>query len=200
MPNNAYVLHSTWRVPGDVQTVYDVVSDADNLAEWWPSGFLRVTVLERGDEDGLGKLLEVVTKGWLPYTILWRQRVTAVDEPWGFTIDVEGDFAGRGVWSFRQDGENDVVADFDWRISATKPLLRVLSPLLKPVFAWNHRWVMARGEESLRLEVQRRSSPTPEARAAIPLPPGPTWPHRRRHPGDQNVGHGPRTMASTEGR
>jgi hypothetical protein len=52
--------------------------------------------------------------------------------------------------------------------------------LLKPVFAFNHRWAMARGEEGLKLELLRRRAPTAEARATVPPPPGPTWPHRRR--------------------
>jgi hypothetical protein len=30
--NNAYVLFSEWQVPGNVQAVYEVVSDADGLA------------------------------------------------------------------------------------------------------------------------------------------------------------------------
>ena len=32
MANNAYVLFCEWQVPGNVQAVYDVVSDADGLA------------------------------------------------------------------------------------------------------------------------------------------------------------------------
>ena len=43
------------------------------------------------------------------------------------------------------------------RIRAEKPLLRYLSFLLKPVFSANHRWAMARGEESLRAELGRRA-------------------------------------------
>ena len=46
---------------------------------------------------------------------------------------------------------------YDWRIRAEKPLLRYLSFLLKPVFSANHRWAMARGEESLKAELARRA-------------------------------------------
>jgi hypothetical protein len=73
-----------------------------------------------------------------------------------------------------------VQVEFDWRIDADKPLLRYGSPELKPIFNWNHRWVMARGEESLRLVLRRRAATTHEERDAVPPPPGPTWPHRRR--------------------
>jgi hypothetical protein len=176
---HVYALQSTWEVDGTVQEVYDIVSDADGLDQWWPSGFLRVDVLERGDAIGLGKVLEVVTKGWLPYTIHWWQRVTEIDPPNGFTIEVNGGFNGRGVWSFSQVGQV-VHVDFDWRIDADKPLLRYGSPILKPIFTWNHRWIMARGEESLKLELERRRASTNEEREAVPPPPAPTWPHRRR--------------------
>lgn len=68
-----------------------------------------------------------------------------------------------------------MVITYEWQVQAAKPLLRRLSWLLKPLFAANHRWAMARGEESLRLELRRRRATTPEARAVIPDPPQPRF-------------------------
>jgi hypothetical protein len=48
---------------------------------------------------------------------------------------------------------------------------------MKPIFSANHRWAMARGEESLKLEIARRHARTPEEEARIPQPPPPTFPH-----------------------
>ncbi len=93
-------------------------------------------------------------------------------------LEARGDFVGTGVWTFA-GGDEGTDIEFDWRLRAEKPLLRRLSFLLKPVFAANHRWAMARGEQSLRLELRRRRAINPEERARIPLPPGPTFPHRR---------------------
>src|SRR5207249_4543352 len=62
---------------------------------------------------------------------------------------------------------------YDWRLRAEKPLLRNLSFLLKPLFEANHRWAMAQGEESLKLELARRRAISDAARAAVPPPPGP---------------------------
>ena len=76
------------------------------------------------------------------------------------------------MWTLRQDGEW-VEAEFDWRIRAEKRLLRWFSPVLKPAFGANHRWAMARGQDSLRLEVERRRVETAEELARIPTPPGP---------------------------
>ena len=68
-----------------------------------------------------------------------------------------------------------MVITYDWRVSAGKPLLRRLGWLLRPAFAANHRWAMARGEESLKLELRRNRATTAAQRAAGPAPPGPTF-------------------------
>ena len=54
---------------------------------------------------------------------------------------------------------------YDWRLRAEKPLLRNLSFLLKPLFEANHRWAMAQGEESLKLELARRRAASDAMRA-----------------------------------
>jgi hypothetical protein len=40
--------------------------------------------------------------------------------------------------------------DIEEQVIAEKPLIRALSPLLKPLFAWNHYWTTPRGEAGLR--------------------------------------------------
>jgi hypothetical protein len=45
---------------------------------------------------------------------------------------------------------------------------------MKPIFGANHRWAMAQGEASLKLELARRHAATAEERAQVPAPPGPT--------------------------
>jgi hypothetical protein len=173
MPNNEYHFITRWRVQGTVQEVFEILSDAPDLVRWWPSVYLDVQQVQPGDERGVGRVISLYTKGWLPYTLRWQFRVTESRAPQGFSLEAWGDFVGRGVWTFEQDGPW-VNIIYDWRIRADKPLLRYLSFLLKPLFAANHRWAMARGEESLQLELARRRAPTPDERALIAPPPGPT--------------------------
>jgi hypothetical protein len=98
--------------------------------------------------------------------------------PNGFTIEATGDFVGRGVWTFVQEGAWVGVA-FDWRLRVEKMGVKELSPLLRPIFAANHRWAMRRGEESLKLELARRRAKA-GGQADLAAPPGPTltspWP------------------------
>jgi hypothetical protein len=169
---NDYQFLSRWRVDGTCGEVADVLGDPLALPRWWPSVYLSVDQIAPPDANGLGRRVRLRTKGWLPYTIAWEFEVVESRYPHGFTIVARGDFDGRGVWTFTQDG-GSVDITYDWRLRAEKPLLRHLSFLLRPMFEANHRWAMAQGETSLRLELARRRATSDSALARIPPPPGP---------------------------
>jgi hypothetical protein len=172
MDGNEYHVVTRWRVEGTCGEVADVIGAPLELTRWWPAVYQEVTEIEPPDEQGLGGRVRLVTTGWLPYTLTWECVVTGSRYPNGLTLDVSGDFVGRGVWTFEQDGAF-VNVTFDWRVAAEKPLLRRWSAALKPVFEANHRWAMEQGEESLKLELARRRAVSVEAARAIPPPPGP---------------------------
>lgn len=174
MVRNDYHFITRWRVESTLEEISAIIGNADDLPRWWPAVYLEVRELAPGGPAGVGKVIDLFTKGWLPYTLRWQFRVTESRVPFGFTLEAQGDFVGRGVWSFAQHG-HFIDITYDWRISAEKPLLRRLSFLLKPIFAANHRWAMRTGEESLALELRRRRARTTAERAAIPPPPGPTF-------------------------
>ena len=181
MAANDYHFVTTWHVPATPAEITAVLGAADELARWWPSVYLDVRVVEPGDASGVGKVVDLWTKGWLPYTLRWRFTVDRSDPPHGFHLVATGDFVGEGTWTLTEErpagdpnGPRTSVS-YDWRIVAEKGLLRWLSPVMRPVFGANHRWAMARGDESLRLELlRRRTAGDPAARALVPPPPGPT--------------------------
>jgi hypothetical protein len=142
-------------VEATVSEVADILKKSTELPRWWPSVYLDVQELSPGDKDGIGKVVSLHTRGWLPYTLRWQFRVTESRYPNGYTLEASGDFDGRGIWTFEQE-DKWVNVVYDWRIRADKPLLKSLSFLLKPLFSANHRWAMSRGEESLKLELLRR--------------------------------------------
>jgi len=170
-----YTFLTTWRVRATAQEVAEILGDAPALARWWPSVYLDVKELSPGDPNThVGRVIELYTKGWLPYTLRWKFTVTESNPPHGFSLVAEGDFVGTGVWTITQDGDH-AVAIYDWRIAATKPLLRYGTFVMRPLFAANHRWAMARGQESLELELRRRRARTAAEREAVPAPPGATF-------------------------
>src|SRR6266545_3954715 len=154
MPSNDYHFITRWRIQGAIEEISAIIADAPSLTRWWPSVYLEVRELDPGDARGLGKVVDLYTKGWLPYTLRWQFRVSEIASN-GFTLQAEGDFVGRGIWTFEQHGDWAIVT-YDWKIQADKPLLRRLSFLMKPIFAANHHWAMDQGERSLKLELPRR--------------------------------------------
>ena len=169
---NDYHFITHWRIEASEEAVYDLISHPADYPRWWPSVYLDAAVLDPGGQDGLGRRVRFHTKGWLPYTLRWESCAIEKERPRRLVVRATGDFDGRGIWTLEQHGES-VNVTFDWQLIADKPLLRYLSFLFKPAFAANHRWAMARGEESLRLELLRRRAQTDEARAPVPAPPAP---------------------------
>lgn len=174
-----YQFTTRWRFDASPEEVWSILANAEELPRWWPSVYLGATRIEAGDANGIGQVTSLWTKGFLPYTLRWRFRVSEVERPHRLALDAVGDVVGRGVWTLSGTADGTDVT-FDWRIRAEKPFLRALSFLLKPVFSANHAWAMARGRESLGLELGRRRATSEEERARIPAPPGPTFPHRLR--------------------
>ncbi len=184
MASNEYHFITTWRIAATPEEITDVLSDAVDLARWWPSVYLTVSVAEPGDATGVGQVVDLWTKGFLPYTLRWRFRIIRADPPHGFELEAIGDFDGRGIWTLGQvagpDAPGGALTDvsYDWLVIAQKGILKRLSFAMKPIFGANHHWAMRRGEDSLKLELARRHAVSdPTIRDALPPPPGPTFPH-----------------------
>ncbi|HWS72610.1 MAG TPA: polyketide cyclase, partial [Thermoanaerobaculia bacterium] len=107
MALNDYHFATDWRVRGTVAEVLEILGDPLDLPRWWPAVYLGVTKLQDGTFD-------LHTKGFLPYTLRWRFRVTEQRAD-GFALDAFGDFVGHGDWRLTQEGD-EVKIVYDWRI------------------------------------------------------------------------------------
>jgi hypothetical protein len=152
MSTNQYHFVTNWRVPAKIEAVFDILSDPLDLPRWWSAVYLEVKELEAGDDSGIGRVIDLHTRGWLPYTLRWRFRVLEVNPPITIKIQAFGDFEGYGEWKLRQDDEMaDII--YDWQVTATKPILKTFSFLFKPVFSANHHWAMRQGLSGLQTEL-----------------------------------------------
>ncbi|MBY0227864.1 MAG: polyketide cyclase [Gemmataceae bacterium] len=161
MASNRYSFLTRWRVPARIEDAYAVLEDTLSLPRWWPSVFLKV------EETG-PSTYALLTKGWLPYLLRWQARTLEKVFPTRIRLGASGDFDGGGLWELRQEGGIAAI-DYTWEVVADKPLLKWFSWIMKPLFSANHGWAMARGRESLELELRRRRG------EKVPLPPGPTF-------------------------
>lgn len=172
MPTNAYHFLDQWQVRGDLQEVSEILGAAGDYPRWWPSTYLKVTTEIRGDENQVGQSGKILAQGWLPYRIRFDYQVTESRKPHGFSLKASGDLSGTGIWKLKQDGEW-VKLSYDWTVIADKPILRLLSPILKPLFRSNHNWTMKMGEKSLQRELDLRHCRDAVAAFHLQPPPGP---------------------------
>ena len=80
-----------------------------------------------------------------------------------FEVSVVGDLRGTGIWTLTPT-EEGVHVRFDWRVHADRSFLRVLTPVLRPLFRWNHnvaiKQAMAGLESYARAHTQSVASPS----------------------------------------
>ena len=152
-----YVFIDEWEVGAPIEDVFEALADARTYPEWWRPVY--ITVVADGPPE-VGSVSHQYFKGRLPYKLRTRSTIVAMERPARFEIEVEGDLSGRGVWTLRE-ADGRVRVHFDWRVNADRRLLRYLTPVLRPLFRWNHNWSIARAMEGLEPYARDRSQGTP---------------------------------------
>jgi len=156
MPANAYRFVERWTVPEfSPQQVYDVLSDARLLPEWWTGVYLEATPEDGSGAPRVGGRARVKARGFLPYVLHMTLEATVLEPGKVVEVRTRGDL--DGVWRATLSAEGaGTRVDIVETVAAEKPFIRLLSPLLKPVFAWNHYWTTPRGEAGLRAYLAKR--------------------------------------------
>ena len=161
-----YVFVDEWDVAAAPQAVFDALADARTYPEWWTPVYIDV------DAEGpptLGKVSRQHFKGRLPYHLHTSSTITRLEPPHVVQGDVEGDLRGRGTWTLTPTPTGTHVR-FDWRVFADRKLLRALTPVLRPVFRWNHNWAIARAMDGLESYARATSANAPESAAPAENP------------------------------
>ncbi len=148
-----YVFIDEWDVDAPIEAVFDALADARTYPQWWRAVYLEV---EADGPPGVGAVSRQHFKGRLPYTLNITSTVTRFEPPTEVEADVDGDLSGHGHWSLTQT-HGRVRVRFDWRVNADRAFLRVLTPVLRPLFRWNHNWAIARAMDSLEPYARERS-------------------------------------------
>ncbi len=144
-PMRPYRFVDEWDVAAPPEAVFDAVADSRSYPQWWRPVYMDV----RADGPAApGMVASHHFKGRLPYHLHTRSTVVEIDPPHTVAADVDGDLRGRGTWTLTP-GPQGTHVRFDWQVHADRALLRVLTPVLRPLFRWNHNWAIARAKEGL---------------------------------------------------
>jgi uncharacterized protein YndB with AHSA1/START domain len=156
-----YVFCDEWLVAARREAVFEALSDAHSYPLWWRPVYLEV---EADGPARVGSESRQYFKGRLPYRLRTRSRIVRLDPPALIEAAVDGDLRGHGVWTLTERAGGTWVR-FDWTVLADRRVLRVLTPLLRPLFRWNHAWAIARAVEGLEPYARTLSGGPPPSRA-----------------------------------
>jgi uncharacterized protein YndB with AHSA1/START domain len=146
----SYEFLTTWCLEAPRERVWDAIWESERWPEWW-RGVVAARTVSAGDESGVGQVGRYTWRSRLPYDLEFEMATTRVAKPHLLEGEARGELAGIGRWRlFEQDGDVPVTAViYEWNVSTTRPWMNLLAPLARPVFEWNHDWVMRNGGEGL---------------------------------------------------
>ncbi len=142
-----YEFLTTWLLRAPRTEVWDALQDPLAWPDWW-RGVESVEELDGGDGERVGSHYRVRWRSLVPYPVEFEFEVDRIERPLLMAGRATGELTGTGTWRlYEQDGVTAVT--YDWRVATTKPWMNLVAPLARPVFEWNHDWVMAHGGEGL---------------------------------------------------
>lgn len=157
-----YRFRSSWHVPGTPEQVWQAVATPEDWTWWWPA-IGGAEVWERGDADGVGRVVTYLVRAPLGYRLAVRTVVVRSEPPELVEVRVTGHLEGRGRWVLRADGSG-VEVDQLWEVSTTRPWMRLLDPVARPLFRFSHDRAARRGGEGLARWMRRATNrPRPSA-------------------------------------
>ncbi|MSO41101.1 MAG: hypothetical protein EXQ70_04285 [Solirubrobacterales bacterium] len=135
------------------EAVFDALADSRTYPDWWKPVYMEVT----GDcEPAVGCTTKQHFKGRLPYTLKTTSEIVSYERPNRFEVKVVGDLSGSGKWTLTPNADGTAHIRFDWIVYADRPLLRILTPIARPIFRYNHNWSAARAKEGLEPYLRAR--------------------------------------------
>lgn len=145
-----YRFLTTWCLEAPREPVWDAIYASERWPEWWP-GVIAAKRLVEGDATGVGQVGSYTWRSRLPYDLDFEMRTTRVERPHLLEGEAVGELTGTGRWRlFEEDGDIPVTAVvYEWNVATTRRWMNLIAPLARPVFAWNHDWVMRNGAKGL---------------------------------------------------
>lgn len=141
-------LVTEWHLEAPRTAVWEVLTTPEDWPSWWRA-VKRVEVLKAGDRNGVGSVRRMTWRTALPYTLSFDMTTMRVEPMTVIEGQASGELDGIGRWTLSDHGTGTHVR-YDWIVAVSKPWMRVLAPVLRPVFAWNHGKVMTWGYDGIR--------------------------------------------------
>jgi hypothetical protein len=173
-----------WRLAAALEVVWPVMRDIEAWPDWWPSVRSVTPVTE-----GIPQTWKFRFRTRLPYDMGFAAELRG-DEP---QVGVEARVTGRVRGTGRCRAavvDGGTLVRFDWWVRPEPSWMRMVAPVARPVFRWNHRALMAEGASGLarRLDTHLLADPVGVLLPARQGSPPENHHHDDRYqPGEQDV-------------
>lgn len=138
---------TVWQIEAPLAQVCDAISHCLYWPNWWQA-VEKVEVFDPGGPNGIGSLRRFTWRGRLPYRLTFDLRVTRVVPLTILEGYASGEVEGVGRWCFSNDGVVTVVR-YEWHVCLKRRWMTLVAPVARPLFKWNHDYVMRQGGEGL---------------------------------------------------
>ena len=143
-----------WSIAAPREKVWRVLMTPEDWPSWWRA-VAKVERLADGDANGVGAVRRMTWRTALPYTLTFNMRMTRIEPMTTIEGRAEGELDGMGVWTL-SGAEQRTDIRYDWIVEVTKPWQRLLAPVMRPVFTWNHNKVMRWGFDGLKQKLAQK--------------------------------------------
>lgn len=146
---SAYESVTRWSFAAPIERVFREIDEVQQWPSWWP-GVVAVELLAPGSPspERLGYTVRTTWKSRLPYRVRIVTSTVSYEAPHLIEVHSSGDLNGAGRWRLCPAGGGTLVT-FEWSVTPTARWLNALTPIARPLFAWNHAVLMRWGGEAL---------------------------------------------------
>ncbi|MFI9814444.1 SRPBCC family protein [Saccharothrix variisporea] len=143
MSLHRYRFRSVWTVDNPPPETFDVLADLGSYPKWWP----EVRVAQQiGD-----RAARLRCRSALPYDLVFEAHHNTEDRASGLLrADLVGDLEGTASWRVLPDGRTGTRLVYTQEVEVTKPLVRRLALIARPLLKANHELMMRNGRRGLR--------------------------------------------------
>ncbi len=142
-PLSRYRFDTTWRFLAPIKRIWDEIYDFQQWPAWWKG--VQSATRAPGAQ---GKGGRIVWNAPMGYAVVTTFRPTLIEVPCRLGGLFSGDLEGTGSWTLSMRG-GITTARYLFEVRTTRPWVKLLSPVARPLFIWNHDQLMRQGAEGL---------------------------------------------------
>jgi uncharacterized protein YndB with AHSA1/START domain len=149
-----YKFHTIWEFGAPRERIWRVLEQPESWPSWW-QGLVEVKKLSEGS-GGIGTIRRYTLQAPFGYTLAFQMKTTFLEPMQKMGGDASGDLEGSGRWEL-EDVSSGTRVHYHWLVRTKKGWMNWLEPILRPVFACNHKRAMEKAGKGLAKHVEASS-------------------------------------------